>query len=136
MPSTTQGRWQQSTPFGDGQIFVGATDFKPTAASGAVTLVSAGAGLLTLNQAASLTGNLIADISKLLRTGELAIAGVVQEQFGTAASQPGPSSVAHTSGPFNLPGNPGFPPWLKSKMPTVSGNASTKDPIPKGLQVK
>jgi hypothetical protein len=128
--SKTQGRWEQATGFTDGQIFVGASEFQPTAASGAVTLVSASAGLLTRNVAASLTANLFADISKLLRTGQLATAAVAQEQFGTAALVPGPSSVANTSDPLDFP--PGFPPWTETVLPTITGGQ--KGPIPKGIK--
>jgi len=128
--STTRGRWEQATGFTDGQLFVGATNFLPSAASGAATIVSSAAGLLTLNQAASLTGNFFASISTLLRTGQLATAAVNQEEFGTAALVPGPSSVANTSDPSDLP--PGFPPWTEAVIPTITGGY--KGPIPKGLK--
>lgn len=126
------GRWEQRSPFTDGEIFVGATDFKPTAASGAVTLVSSAAGLLTLNQAASLTGNLFADISKILRTGQYATPAYNQQNFGTAAQNtPGPSLVSNTSDPLALP--PGFPPNKAAQLPPVTGGFA--GPIPKGIQI-
>ena len=129
MPKTL-GRWEQQTGFTDGELFIGTTDFYLTSASGAVTIVSSAAGLLTTNIAASLTVNLFANISTLLRTGQLATASYNQEEFGTAAAVPGPSTVAGTSDPLNLP--PGFPPWTSAVNPALTGGYN--GPIPKGFK--
>lgn len=127
----TRGRWEQSLSFTDGQIFLGAAaDFIPLVAASAVP-TSAGAGLLTLNTPASTTANLFSCVSTLLRTGQLAVNTQVQEQFGTAALVPGPSSVANTSDPSGL--WPGFPGLTASKNPTISGPLN--GPIPKGIGI-
>src|SRR5271170_3070597 len=115
----TLGRLEMQTSFTDGQIFVGASEFWPLVVAGA-PVASAGAGLFTRNIPASTTANLFSNISKLFRTGQLASASVNQEQFGTAASVPGPSTVTNTSDPLDLP--PGFPPaWnpASSQLPTL-----------------
>lgn len=133
--SKTLGRWEAQTPFTDGQLFLGASKFTPLVAASAVP-ASAGAGLFTLNTPASTTANLFAELNQILRTGQLATAAVNQEYFGTAAVAPGPSSVAGTSDPLALP--PGFPPWLNSVNPTLTGgnaNSGVKGPIPKGIQI-
>src|SRR5215471_18078927 len=102
MPNTDQ-YWQGDTPFNDQEIFVGATEFKDLAGLG--TFASAGAGLLTLNLSTTQAGNFFANITALLkRTGMLATAAMQQQQFGTAASQPGPSSVAGTNDPEAIRG--------------------------------
>lgn len=128
--SRTQGRWEQGTGFTDAQLFVGASKFTPISTSGATTKASAGAGLWTVNTAASLTSNLFAELNQILRTGQLATASVNQEEFGTAALVPGPSGVTNTSDPSNLP--PGFPPWAAAALPTLTGGL--KGPIPKGIK--
>lgn len=126
--SATDGRWEGATPFTDGQVFI-RDAFQVL--SGAPVWTRAGAGLLSLNGVASATTNLMACVDQLFRTGQLATAAISQEQFGTAALQPGPSSVANTGGPSALP--PGFPPWLNSVNPALTGGL--KGPIPKGFQV-
>lgn len=130
MPKTL-GRWESQTPFTDGQLFMGAnSDWTPLVAASAVP-ASAGAGLWTLNIPASTTANLFTTLTSIIRTGQLATAAVNQEQYGTAALVPGPSSVSNTSDPLNLP--PGFPPWLSAINPVLTGGQ--KGPIPKGVQV-
>lgn len=128
--SRTKNRWEQDTGFTDGEIFLGATAFTPTAASGAVTIVNSAAGLLTLNVAASLTANLFTELNAILRTGQLASTGVSQQQFGTAALVPGPSTVVHTSDPLNSPA--GFPASSTASNPALTGGP--KAPIPKGIR--
>lgn len=130
MPGTRQ-RWEGATPFTDGQIFLAADADFIAVGGGAPTLASAGPGLMTLNLASSATYNLFSPISQILRSGQLATAAINQQQFGTAALVPGPSGVANTSDALNLPA--GFPPWLSSTNPTLTGGQ--KGPIPKGLQV-
>jgi len=105
------------TPNTDGQIFIGAAHFKDTSTN--ATYASAGAGLFTLNQAASKASTYFSEISEILRTGMLATAALNQEQFGTAALVPGPSGVANTSGPLALNG---FPLSGSTQNPTISGN--------------
>jgi hypothetical protein len=128
----TLGRLEAQTGFTDAQLFIGASDFLPLVVAGA-PVASAGAGLYTRNVPASTTANLFANISTLFRTGQLAVAGTVQQEFGTAALVPGPSSVANTSDPLNLP--PSFPPnWNPSAtyLPTLTGGY--KGAIPKGIK--
>jgi len=128
----SQGRWESASGFTDAQLFVGASEFAPLVVAGAPA-ASAGAGLWTRNIPASTTANLFADISQILRTGQLATAAYNQEEFGTAALVPGPSGVANTSDPLNLPA--GFPPaWnpASTQLPTLTGGL--KGPIAKGLK--
>jgi hypothetical protein len=114
--SKTSGTWTQDGAFTDGQIFVGPSEFLDLAGFG--TLTSAGAGLLTLNQVASKASTYFADISKMLRTGQLAVFG--QQAFGTTGPLPipGPSAVANTSSPDSTLGRP---PLLTAKLPTILG---------------
>lgn len=127
--STTQGLVQQNSPNTDGQIFVGASEFKDVA--GYATYASAGAGLFSLNIPSTDAATLFANVTAILRrTGMLATPAQNQEQFGTAASQPGPSSVSGTSDPLGIQG---FPPFLAAAMPTLAG--PTTGPVKKGYQV-
>jgi hypothetical protein len=128
----TLGRLEGQTPFTDGQLFIGAANWLPLVVADA-PIGSAGAGLFTRNCITGTTSQLFANISSLLRTGQLATPGVNQQQFGTAAAVPGPSSVSNTSDPLDLP--PGFPPaWTPNNvLPTLSGGQ--KGPIPKGLMI-
>ena|ERR1700735_307207 len=115
--TATLGTITQGSPNTDGQIFVGASEFKDTA--GVSTYASAGAGLFTLNVPATDAATFFANVTTILRrTGQLATPSSSQEQFGTAASQPGPSSVSGTSGPLALPA--GFPPYLAAALPTLA----------------
>jgi hypothetical protein len=128
MPNTDQW-WSGDTPQPDGELFIGATEFKDLAA--VATLASAGAGLLTLNLAAAGAGNFFANLSAMLkRTGVLATPAIQQAQFGTAASQPGPSGVVGTSDPEGIRG---YPPFLTSKLPTLVGPQTGA--VPKGFQI-
>lgn len=130
MSSNTRNRWTMDTPNTDGQIFIGASRFTDTSSNS--TKASAGVGLFTLNQAASKASTYFTEIQEILRTGMLATPALNQEQFGTAALQPGPSSVSNTSGPLALGG--GFPPITNAQNPTVSGNLPLKG-VGKGLQI-
>lgn len=129
--SRTRGRWEGDTGFTDGEIFVGASQFLPLVVANA-PIASAGAGLFTRNIPASTNpANLFANLEEILRTGQLATTSYNQEQFGTAALVPGPSGVANTSDPLNLP--PGFPNSLSTTNPVLTGGP--KAPVPKGLRI-
>jgi len=113
----TDGWLTQDMPFPDQEVFIGASEFKDLAALG--TFASAGAGLLTLNLSAAQAGNFFVNVAPLLkRTGVLATPSTFQQQYGTAASQPGPSSVANTS---DAEGMTGFPPYTTAQLPTLVG---------------
>lgn len=127
--SQTDGQWIQDTPFTDMEIFVGATEFKDLAA--VATFASAGAGLLSLNLATTAAGNFFANITAALkRTGVYATPSLMQQQYGTAASVPGPSTVANTSGPEAVTG---FPPFTAANLPTLKGPYN--GPVAKGVQI-
>lgn len=128
MPNTDQF-WMGDTPFPDMEVFVGASEFKDLAA--VATFASAGPGLLTLNLATAAAGNFFANITAALkRTGMYGSTVLNQQQFGTAASQPGPSQVSGTSDPEGVRG---FPPFTANRLPTLVGPQT--GPIPKGFQV-
>ncbi len=126
---TTEGIWQQNTAANDMQIFI--DPFRFWVASGAATLTRSGAGLVSLNIAASEACVIEGFLSPKLRTGMYATPALDQQQFGTAASQPGPSTVPNTTGPLAL--KPGFPPILSSNMATLGG--IQRGPIPNGIQI-
>lgn len=127
--SHTDGFYEMDTPNPDGQFFVGASEFIDT--NGAATTASAGAGLFSKNVPASATANFFANVAQILRrTGVYATPSRVQEQFGTAASVPGPTVVANTSGPE---ATSGYPPWLAAALPTLAG--PVVGPIPKGYRI-
>lgn len=127
--SHTDGFYEMDTPNPDGQIFVGASEFTDTA--GVASTASAGAGLFSLNLASAAAGTFFANVEALLRrTGVYATPARYQEQFGTAASVPGPTTVANTSGPE---ATIGFPPILSAAMPTLAG--PTVGPVAKGYRV-
>jgi hypothetical protein len=123
----TDGRWEQSTPFTDAQIF----ERNFTAVGTQPVPTSPSAGLLYSLLAASSTYNLSISLGTLVRSGQLATAGANQEQFGTAALQPGPSSIANTTDPRAAPA--GFPPYTAALNPVITGGLKT--PIPKGIQI-
>ena len=127
--SHTDGFYEMDTPTPDGQFFVGASEFIDT--NGAATTASAGAGLFSKNTPASSTSNFFANVAQILRrTGVFATPARVQEQFGTAASVPGPTAVPNTSGPE---GTSGYPPWIGTTVPTLAGPVT--GPIPKGYRI-
>lgn len=125
----TSGIFECDLPYTDGQIFLGASELLPLVAASA-PFASAAAGKYTLNVPASTTANLFANLNQILRTGRLGSTLYDQQQFGTAASQPGPSSVSNTSGPSGLSGRP---PITGANLPTLIG--PVRGAIPKGLQV-
>jgi len=119
--------FEQDTPNTDGQFFVGASEFIDT--SGFATTASAGQGLFTKNVPATDAATFFANVSAILRrTGQYATPSRVQEQFGTAASVPGPTVVIGTGSPDGVVG---YPPTLAAQMATLTGGQS--GPIPKGL---
>jgi len=125
----TDGQWTMDTAITDMEVFVGATEFKDQAALG--TLASAGEGLLTLNLSTTQAGNFFANITAALkRTGVYATPNLTQQQFGTAGSVPGPSSVAGTSDPEAIRG---YPPYTGANTPTLYGPRT--GPVPKGIQI-
>lgn len=128
--SQSDGQWTQDTPFTDMEVFVGATEFKDLA--GLATFASAGAGLLTLNLAATQAGNFFANVTALLkRTGVFATPALTQQQYGTSLSLPGPqASLANSNDPEGIRG---FPPYLASQMPTLKG--AQVGAVPKGVQI-
>lgn len=128
--SHTDGFYEMDTPNTDGQFFVGASEFIDTA--GVATTASAGAGLFSKNIPATDAATFFANVAQILRrTGMYATPSRVQEQFGTAASVPGPTTVANTNGPE---GTVGYPPWIAAQLPTLAGPVA--GPIPKGFRVK
>lgn len=125
----TDGPLSAGTPNTDGQIFLAPGEgWAPT--TGSAPLTTAGAGLLYALVAASQTLNLYSPISQMLRTGQFPRTPFSEEQFGTAAGVPGPTSVANTSGPRAINSRP---PFTGANLPTVLGAA--KQPQPKGLQI-
>lgn len=126
---TTEGIWEQNTALTDMQIFI--DPYHIFASAGAATLTRDGAGLLNLAVGASQACVFNCFATPKLRTGMYATAALNQQQFGTAASQPGPSTVPNTSGPLAL--QPGFPPILAANMATLG--AIQRGPIPKGIQI-
>jgi len=126
----TSGQFLQDSPVADGQIFLG--PFTGLALVGGNTTNNinqnngANANFFNLN-GASTTYNIVANLTNILRTGT---APNYQEQFGTAALQPGPSSVANTSDPLNLTG---MPPIKKAVLATLTGGSNGF--IAKGMQI-
>lgn len=135
----TDGRWTSGTPFPDLQIFLGATRFKDAAGLATFPNTIATPGLYYQIVPAGGACIFVSDIAELLlRSGVYATPAYDQEQFGTAASQPGPSSVAGTSGPLALPGSgspnyQSFPPIPSASMATLAGPVT--GPTPKGIQI-
>ena len=144
--SATDGKFSQNLGSPDLQVFVGASEFLDTSAN--AVLASAGAGLLSLNLASTKAGTFFTNVSAAFkRLGEYATPlwsgytgtlgsgtanqSASQEAFGTAASAPGPSQVAGTSGPLALP--PGTPPMPFATLATLTGGVA--GPIPKGMKI-
>ena len=124
----TEGMWTQAIANPDLQIFFGAESFQDSSANAVLT--SNGSGDLSLNLASTKAGTFFATLPILARTGVYATTALAQEQFGTAAAQPGPSSVANTSGPLAMPGRP---PIAGASMATVAGPVT--GPSKKGIQI-
>ena len=127
--SFTEGMWEQALPQSDLQMFIGADQIRNT--TGAPTLTLNASGDLSLNLGASSSAVFMVSATDFVRTGRYATTAIDQEQFGTAASQPGPSTVSGTSGPLAL--QPGYPPLKASQMATLG--AIQTGPIPKGFQI-
>lgn len=128
--SVTEGLLQQNTAATDLQIFLGADQFTDFAAVS--TLPSApSAGLLFKTVPNNGAAKFFITPELMLRAGMYATPALDQEQFGTAASLPGPTTVANTSGPLAL--QPGFPPIIGASMATLGG--IQRGPIPKGIQI-
>jgi hypothetical protein len=120
MPNT-DGRWSAETSFPDLQLFLGADKFTDVAALATIPATIATAGLVYKTVPAGDACIFVASLSELmLRSGVYASSAFDQEQFGTAAAQPGPSLVSGTGGPLQLP--QGQPPMTSSQLATVSGN--------------
>lgn len=138
MPNT-DGRWTGLTPFPDLQQFIGADEFALLAGTAPLPSSIATPGLLFRTVAAGSAAIFAKSLSELLlRSGVYGSVNYDQEQFGTAASVPGPSTVANTSGPLALPGSgspnyQGFPPIPSASMATLAGPAT--GPTPKGIQI-
>ncbi len=132
--SHTDGRWTQGTSVPDLQIFIGADEFALLGGIAPLPATIAGPGLLFRTVAAGSAAILAKSLSELfLRSGVLATPAYDQEQFGTAAAQPGPSSVAGTSGPLAL--KQGMPPMTASQMATVSSGGPSSGSSQKGIQI-
>lgn len=128
----TDGRWESNQSYPDLQLFIGSLQFKDLAGHATTPTSIATPGLLWQLVPAGDACIFAADIAELLlRSGVYATPAYDQEQFGTLAAQPGPSSVVGTSGPLALP--QGQPPMLAAKMATIAG--SLAGPIPKGVQI-
>jgi hypothetical protein len=124
----TEGRWEGMTSFPDLTLFVGADEIRST--TGSPTLTLNASGDLSLNMTAATYVHVVSEAC-LLRSGVLATTAFDQEQFGTAASQPGPSSVSNTGSPFGF--KPGFPPLTAAQLATL-GNVQ-RGAIIKGIQI-
>ncbi len=129
--SFTDTTWEQGTPQNDLTLFLGAdqwTDFTGLATNPAAPA----AGLLYKVVPATVASKFFITAEGLLqRAGVYASAALSQQQYGTAASVPGPSQIAGTSGPLGL--GAGFPPIVGAKLATLTGGVS--GPIPKGVQI-
>lgn len=127
----TDGTWDQGTPQPDLRIFVGADQFTDFAALATLPATPA-PGLLFKTVPATDAAKFFSSLpGLLLRSGVFATPAGTQEQFGTAAAQPGPSLVAGTSGPLAL--IQGKPPMTAAQMATIAGSRS--GPQPKGIQI-
>lgn len=124
----TQGSWTMDGAPNDGQIFIDPYHLWDSSAHAVLT--EDVSGLVNLGLAATLAGTFRGFKTGLNRTGIYATPALTQEQFGTAASQPGPSAVANTSGPL---AQVGFPPTLASKLSTLVG--PVVGPTPKGIMI-
>lgn len=120
----TDGSWDQGTPVSDLQHFVSAAQFLDS--SGLSTVTNPGMGLISRNVPPGDACTFFANLAPFTRTGVYATPALSQEQFGTAAAQPGPSTVSGTSGPLAL--YHGFPPTLGGQMATTFGSLNQSTP--------
>jgi hypothetical protein len=102
------------------------------AAHATIPATIATAGLVFKTVPAGDASIFAANLGQFLRAPVYATPAYDQEQFGTAAAQPGPSSVSGTGGPLQLP--QGQPPMTTSQLATVSGSY-VSGPAKKGLQI-
>jgi hypothetical protein len=126
MPHTA-AKFSQDTAETDGQLFVGADEFKDLTGGSTLALAS---GLLSANVPASASSSFIVTVDQILRALGYATANGSQQQFGTAANVPGPSAVANTSSPLAIVGRP---PYTGATLPTVKGPVTGI--IPKGFYI-
>lgn len=134
MPNHTRNRWTQDTPNTDGIISLGAPNFVITVGGiNSVILSTDGSGIISFsNTTGGNTTNYVSNLTSILRTGMYATPNLNQQQFGTAALQPGPSSVANTSDPSGIRN---FPPYANSKNPIYGGITNISGVTPKGIQI-
>lgn len=125
----TEGLMESNLSFPDPLFEMGPTDFLDSSAHGVFTANANGD--ISWNLGASLAATYAGVATPLRKKLRFATPALDQEQFGTAAAQPGPSAVANTSGPLSL--KPGFPPLLGAQMPTMG--AIQVGPIAKGFQI-
>lgn len=135
----TDGRWSSGTPFPDLQLFIGSLSFKDLAGHATTPSSVATPGVIYQTVPSGDASIFVANLSELmLRSGVYATPAYDQEQFGTAANQPGPSAVSGTSGPLAIPGSgspnfQGFPPIPAANLATLAGPFS--GPPAKGIQI-
>lgn len=127
----TEGQWTQGLPSTDLAIFLGADQFTDFAALATIPAAPTAGILFKTVPATDASKFFITPESLYLRSGMLAVANLVQEQFGTAAAQPGPSSVSGTSGPLALPNS--LPTPTGANLATVKGSNSGS--TAKGMQI-
>lgn len=128
----TDGRWTGGTSFPGFEKFISSLEFKDLAGLATTPASVATPGVIFQTVPAGDASIFIANLKQFLREPVYADPGYDQEQFGTAAAQPGPSLVSGTGGPLQLP--QGQPPMTSSKLATVSGNY-VSGPAKKGLQI-
>ena len=128
----TDGRWTQGTSVPGFEKFISALEFIDMAGLATIPSTIATAGLVFKTVPSGDAAIFAANIGQFLCEPVYATPAYDQEQFGTAAAQPGPSAVAGTGGPLQLP--VGQPPMLASQMATVSGSY-VSGPPKKGLQI-
>lgn len=128
--SHTEFMWTQGVAPNDLNIFLGADQFTDFAAL-ATLPATPSAGLLFKTVPSTDASKFFITPELMLRSGMLATPGLNQEQFGTAAAQPGPSSVSGTSGPLAMPNS--LPTPTGANLATVKGSVS--GPAAKGIQI-
>jgi hypothetical protein len=135
----TDGRWTNGTSFPGLQQFIGADEFALLGGTAPLPATIVTPGLLFRTVAAGSAAIFAKSLSELLLRALLyASSAYDQEQFGTAASVPGPSTVAGTSGPLAIPGSgspnyQGFPPIPAANLATLAGPSTTLNA--KGIQI-
>lgn len=126
----TQGFFEAATPFNDGQIFIGPNLFTSPGVNYNLFIAAGTHYEYAACTSASSSYIVTGTVPLLYRTGMFATPNLNQEQFGTAALQPGPSSVSGTSGPSGVIG---YPPFTSANNPIKAGGATGA--IPKGIQI-